>query len=134
MVQRYEIDEYSFEEYSEESINVGCVCSWSINDVPQHRPVINVRMDDVGFYSDSVRISDEELYRLGDRLQQAETGDPTAHISRQRRAVRGSLRDYDQEALWAHHYGPARRLGEIIESQPVPHEVYRLLVRRMPGF
>jgi hypothetical protein len=133
MAECYEIDEYSFGEYSEESINVGCVCSWSINDVPQHRPVINVRMADVGFYSDSVRISDEELYRLGDRLQQAEIGDPTARMSRQRRAVRGSLRDYDQEALWALHYGPARRFGEIIESQPVPHEAYRFLVRRMPG-
>jgi len=86
----------------------------------------------VTFYSDSARISDEELYRLADRLQQAEMGDPTAHISRQRRAVRASLRDYDQEELWAHRFGPARRFGEIIESQPVPHEAYRLMVRRMP--
>ena len=133
MAERYEINEYSFEEYSEESINVGCVCSWSINDVPQHRPVINVLMEEVRFNSDSVRISDDELYRLADRLQQAENGDPTAHISRQRRAVRSSLRDYDQEAFWADPHTPARRFGEIMESQPVPHEAYRLLVRRMPG-
>src|SRR5690348_9096775 len=115
MAEHYEIDEYSFGEYSEESINVACVCSWSINDVPQHRPVINVRMEVVNFHSDSVRIPDEELYALGDRLQQAETGDPTARISRHRRAVRGSLRDYDQEALWASRHGPARQFGEIIE-------------------
>jgi hypothetical protein len=132
MAESYEIDEYSFEEYSEESINVSCVCSWSINDVPQHRPVVNIRMPDVNFCSDSARISDEELYTLADRLQQAEMGDPTAHISRQRRAVRASLRDYDQEELWAGRHGPARRFGEIIESQPVPHQPYRFLVRRMP--
>ena len=133
MAERYERDEYSFEEYSNESINIGCVSSWSINDIAQHRPVIDVRLEQVHFNSDVTRISDEKLYRLADRLQQAGTGDPMAQIARGRRAVRASLRDYEQEALWASRLsGPPRRIGERIEKEPVPHErAFCLLVRRM---
>jgi len=132
MAERYELDEYSSGEYSDESINVGCVCSWSICDVEQHRPVVNVSIADVTFNSHSQKISDKRLYRLADRLQQTETGDPLAHIARGRRTVRASLRDYEEEGRWASMIlRPPRRLGERIEIEPIPNETYSLLVRRI---
>ena len=109
MAERYEHDEFSFEEYSDDSVNVGCVRSWSINDVPQHRPVVNVVLPESHFNSDSARISDEKLYTLADRLQQAANGNTTARIGKGRRcAARASLRDYEQEAQWAKATGRGR--------------------------
>jgi hypothetical protein len=134
MAERYEQDEYSYQEYSDESINVGCVCSWSINDIAQHRPVVNVALPDSRFNSDSGQISDEKLYRLADRLQQAESGDAAAHVARKRCAGRASLRDYEQEAWWSIVRSP-RGIGERIELEPVPHETYRrIVIRSDAGF
>jgi len=131
MAEHYEVDEYSFEEHSEESINVGSVCSWSINDISRHRPVVQVRIENCHFNSDLAQISDHRLYDLADRLHQAENGDPTARIGRHRRAVRGSLRDYEQEAWWASMYNrPARRIGARLELEPVPNERYCPVLRR----
>jgi len=129
MAEHYERDEYSDEEYSDESINVGCVCSWSINDIAQHRPVVNIALPDSRFNSDSAQISDEKLYGLADRLQQAESGDATAQVARRRHAGRASLRDYEQEAWWSIVRSP-RRTGQKIELEPVPNETYRHIVIR----
>jgi hypothetical protein len=112
MPETYQRDEYSCEEYSDKSINVSCVCSWSIHDVTQHRPVVTVFVADVHFNSDSQKISDEKLYSLADRLQQAETGNAMAHLTRERRVLRASLRDYDQESQRFLCHPLTRRIGE----------------------
>lgn len=119
MSERYEPDDYSFEHYSDQSIYVGMVCSWSINDIPEHRPVVNILSADLGFNSDKQGISDEELYRLANRLQQAETGDATAVVRRTRRAVRATLRDYGQEALWwsTMNYAPLARSAKGLSQR-----------------
>jgi hypothetical protein len=87
MAERYERNEYSFEEYSDDSINIGTVCSWSISDVPQHRPVVTVLLEEVHFNSDSQQISDDKLYKLAGRLVQAETGNAVARVARERRGA-----------------------------------------------
>jgi len=129
MAEHYEQDEYSYEEYSDDSINVGCVCGWSINDIARHRPVINIELPDSRFNSESCQISDEKLCRLADRLQQAESGDAAVHVARTRSAGRTSLRDYEQEAWWSIVRSP-RRIGQRIELEPVPNETYRRMVIR----
>jgi hypothetical protein len=132
MAERYEVDAYSSKGYSDESINVGSVCSWSICDVEQHRPVVNVSIGGTIFNSDSQEISDERLYRLADCLQQTETGDRVAHIARGTRTVRASLRDYEEEGRWASMtLRPPRRVGERIELESVPHEKYFQVFKRV---
>ena len=132
MAEHYEHDEYSHEEYSDDSVNIGCVCSWSINDIAQQRPVINIAFPDSRFNSESGQISDEKLYRVADRLQQAESGDAAAHLARTRHAVRASLRDYEQESWWAMFRSP-RRIGERVEVEPVPNETFcRFVVHTIP--
>ena len=133
MAEVFERDDYSFEEYSDESINVGCVCSWSIQDVAQHRPVVTVFLQEVHFNSDSERISDGQLYKLADRLQQAGTGNAMARLTKRRRpALRASLRDYDQDSQWAMmgSLTPPRRIGERLEREKVPNESLYQAVRR----
>jgi hypothetical protein len=101
---RYERDGAVSEEYSDEGINVGCVSSWSINDVPKHRTVVNViTSEGFCFNSDVGNCSDERLKQLINRLRQAEYGTTNAErISQQPyvgpRAVRAHLRDYEEEA------------------------------------
>ena len=74
MAERYEQDDYSCEEYSSESINVSYVCSWSINKISDHRPAVNLVVENFRFNSAGTRISDEKLHALVDRLRQAENG------------------------------------------------------------
>ena len=73
MDERFERDEYSSEEYSDTTINIGCVCSWSINDVPNRRPLVTITTPDgVVLNSDRARwLSDERLHLLAARLRQA---------------------------------------------------------------
>jgi hypothetical protein len=94
---------YPDEEYSDETINVGRVSSFSINDVPNARTVVNVfDPDGFRFNSQVKNFSDDRLQQLIDRLLQAESG-PLAvgHPGRRNcfaaRAVRTSLRDYKEE-------------------------------------
>jgi hypothetical protein len=132
MAERLDRDEYSSDAYpDDESINVGTVCSWSINDIPKHRSVVNVVVGNFRFNSNSQSISDENLLRLADRLQQAEAGDATSRIGRARRAFRASLRDYDQEAQWAAMTSrPPRRPGEVFVREKIPGEKSTFMARR----
>lgn len=67
-------DMYADEEYSEESINLNRVCSWSINDVPNHRTVVNILLPGgYHFNSDGQRSSIHPLPRLIERMRELES-------------------------------------------------------------
>jgi hypothetical protein len=136
MAERYEMDDYSFEEYSDESINLGCVCSWSISDTAQHRPVVDISIPGFTFNSESHQISDKTLYSVMDRLQQGATGTPLARVARaSRRIVRAVRRDYDQDSRWKMMppLAQPRRFGETIELVRQPNQSFRQIVRRLPN-
>ena len=84
MAERYERDEYSFQEYSENSINVGCACSWSVKDILGRRGTVRLITPD-GFVFDSDRatwLSDERLRLFADRLRQVEAGAAASAVRR----------------------------------------------------
>jgi hypothetical protein len=100
----YERDEFAHEEYSDQSINMHCVASWSINDAAQRRTVVNVIMPDGTIFNSAEAkwFSEGRLEQLIDCLRLIESGgrdkSRTRPILAGTRASRVSLRDYEEES------------------------------------
>jgi hypothetical protein len=95
---------YADEEYSDESINLNRVCSWSINDVRNDRTVVNILIPGgYHFNSDTQKSSTHPLPRLIERMRELESVATDSEGMEQKpaelRAARAFVRDYDDEAL-----------------------------------
>lgn len=96
-------DMYADEEYSDESINLNRVCSWSINDVRNDRTVVNILIPGgYHFNSDKQTSPAHPLPRLIERMRELESAATASESIEQKpvelRAARALVRDYDDEA------------------------------------
>lgn len=73
---RYELDDYVDHEYSSDSINVSCVCSWKIRSFPDGGLQIYVEAGEYIYTEDSWGVRDNPVRQaqFAAKLRRAEAG------------------------------------------------------------